>query len=132
MRDKCEVRSLRKKKNKVYTDGISSEDEDDPMQTFDPEEKIKSKNFPPYFVSEYNGDEVTFELFQRTGFNNPIFVKEKTGLDIRVPNSSFSVSDVRNLVGGKRLLEVMNCATQLNAEMTLKDFEEFFQVSFKV
>ena len=99
---------------------------------FDPEEKIQSKNFPPYFVSEYKGDEVTFELFQRTGFNNPIFVKEKTGLDIRVPNSSFSVTDVRNLVGGKRLLEVMNCATQLNAEMTLKDFEEFFQVRFMV
>jgi len=127
MREKCEMRSLRKKKNKVYTDGISSEDEDDPMQTFDPEEKIKSKDFPPYFISEYLGEEVTFELFQRTGFNNPIFVKEKTGLDIRVPESSFSVTDVRNYVGGKRLLEVMNCATQLNAEMTLKDFEEFFQ-----
>jgi F-box/leucine-rich repeat protein 10/11 len=127
MKDYAGSRSLRKKKSKVYVDGLSSSDEDDPMQTFDPEEKIKSKNFPPYFITELKGEEVTFELFQRIGFNNPIFVKEKTGLDIRVPDASFSVTDVRNLVGGKRLLEVMNCATQLNAEMTLKDFEEFFQ-----
>ena len=43
-----------------------------------------------------------------------------------MPDASFTVTDVKNLVGGKRILEVMNCATQLNAEMTLKDFEEFF------
>ena len=70
-----------------------------------------------------------------------------------MPDSSFSVSDVRNLVGGKRVLEVimstvvrwnfttnifsylkyfllhhqvMNCATQTNSQMLLRDWEEFF------
>jgi len=119
-------RTLRKKHSKTYVDGMSSSDEEDEMTTFDPEEKVRTKDYPPYFVAEMKGEDVTFEHFQRTGFNNPIFVKEKTGLQIRVPDSSFSVSDVKNLVGGKRILEVMNCATQLNAEMTLKDFEEFF------
>ena len=43
-----------------------------------------------------------------------------------VPDSSFSVTDVLNLVGGKRMLEVMNCRTQTNSEMTLRDWEEWF------
>ena len=36
------------------------------------------------------------------------------------------MTDVKNLLGGKRTLEVMNCATQSNSEMLLKDWEEFF------
>ena len=119
-------RTLRKKHSKTYVDGMSSSDDEDDMKYFDPEEKVKTKDYPPYFVAEMKGEDVTFEYFQRTGFNSPIFVKDKAGLQIRVPDGSFSVSDVKNLVGGKRILEVMNCATQLNAEMTLKDFEEFF------
>ena len=126
MKDYAGSRSLRKKHSKTYVDGMSSSGDEDEMKTFDPEEKVRTKDFPPYFVTEMKGDEVTYEFFQRTGFNNPIFIPDKAGLQIRVPDSSFSVSDVKNLVGGKRILEVMNCATQLNAEMTLKDFEEFF------
>lgn len=126
MKDYAGSRSLRKKHSKTYVDGISSSDDEEEMKTFDPEEKVRTKNYPPYFITEMKGDDVTYELFQRTGFNNPIFIPEKTGLQIRVPDPSFSVSDVRTLVGGKRILEVMNCATQHNAEMTLKDFEEFF------
>ena len=45
---------------------------------------------------------------------------------MKIPDKTFSITDVKNLVGGKRILEVMNCATQSNAEMTLKDWEEFF------
>ena len=127
MKDYAGSRTLRKKHSKTYTDGMSSTDEEEDMATtYNPEEKIKSKNFPPYFVREMRGEDVTYEFFQRTGFNTPVFVLEKTGLNMRVPDASFSVTDVKNYVGGRRLLEVMNCATQLNAEMTLKDFEEFF------
>ena len=43
-----------------------------------------------------------------------------------MPGPSFTVTDVKNLVGGKRVLEVMNCATQTNNQMLLKDWEEFF------
>ena len=127
MKDYAGSRTLRKKHSKTYTDGISSDDEEEDMATtYNPEEKIKAKEFPPYFVREMKGEDVTFEYFQRTGFNMPIFVREKTGLHMRFPDPAFSVTDVKNFVGGRRLLEVMNCATQLNAEMTLKDFEEFF------
>ena len=30
------------------------------------------------------------------------------------------------MVGGKRMIEVMNCATQQNSEMSMKEWEEFF------
>ena len=120
-------RSLRKKR-KTYIDGMDSGDEDaeNIERTLDPEDIVKSKDYPSYFVTTMKGEDVTLEHFQRTGFKTPILVPEKSGLHMRVPDSSFSITDVRNLVGGKRILEVMNSATQSNAEMTLKDWEEFF------
>ena len=48
------------------------------------------------------------------------------GLNMKIPDTSFSITDVRNLDGSKRVLEVMNTATQSNAEMTLKDWEEWW------
>jgi len=120
-------RSLRAKR-KTYIDGMSSSDEETENieRTLDPEDIIKSKTYPAYFVKEMLGDEVTLEHFQKTGLKNPILVKEKSGLHMKIPDTTFTITDVRNLVGGKRILEVMNCATQSNAEMTLKDWEEFF------
>lgn len=69
-----------------------------------------------------------FNLFSlnRTGFNVPIHVREKSGLDILVPDSSFTISDVRHFVGARRVVDVMDCATQRNSFMTMKDFEEYF------
>jgi len=120
-------RSLRAKR-KTYIDGMSSSDEETENieRTLDPEDIVASKNYPAYFIKEMQGDEVTLEHFQKTGLKNPIFVREKTGLHMKIPDPTFTITDVRNLVGGKRILEVMNCATQSNAEMTLKDWEEFF------
>jgi len=120
-------RSLRAKR-KTYIDGMSSSDEETENieRTLDPEDIVASKNYPAYFIKEMAGEEVTLEHFQKTGLKNPIFVREKTGLHMKIPDPTFTITDVRNLVGGKRILEVMNCATQSNAEMTLKDWEEFF------
>jgi len=127
MKDYAGGRSLRKKR-KVYVDGMLSDEEegDNIERTLDPEDLVKTKNYPPYYVTECKGEDLTLEYFQKTGFKLPILVAEKAGLHIRIPDSSFSITDVRNLVGGKRILEVMNSATQSNAEMTLKDWEEFF------
>ena len=42
------------------------------------------------------------------------------------PESSFSVSDVRALVGGRRVIDVMDCKTQRPCEMTMREFEQYF------
>ena len=110
-----------KAKDYVYED-----EEEAFSNNFDILEKLKSSKFSKFFIQEMRGEEVNLEHFQRQGFNSPIFVPEKAGLHIKVPDSSFTVTDVKNLVGGKRVLEVMNCATQTNNQMLLKDWEEFF------
>ena len=43
-----------------------------------------------------------------------------------MPDSSFSVTDVKNYVGPKRTVDIMDCATQKNSEMSLKDWEEYY------
>ena len=115
-------------KRKHYVDGMSSSDEEgDVLENgLDPEDLYKQKDYPPFFVKEMIGEDVSVEHFQKTGFRNPIFVRQRDGLNMKIPDTSFSISDVRNLVGSKRVLEVMNTATQSNAEMTLKDWEEWW------
>ena len=130
--DKPNKMSSKRKSNssrsaRVKTKDYVYEDEEETFSNnFSIEEKLKSDKFQKFFLQEMKGEDVTLEHFQRQGFTTPIFVQEKSGLHIKVPDSSFSVTDVRNLVGGKRVLEVMNCATQTNSQMLLRDWEEFF------
>jgi len=118
-------RNNRAKAAKIYNN--HSDDEDETLvRRFDVLEKVNSQKFPRYFVKELRGEEFTVEFCQRTGFQQPIFIKERNGLHMTIPDSSFSVTDVKNMVGGKRLLDVMDCSTQMNSEMTLKDWEEWY------
>ena len=89
-------RSLRKKR-KTYIDGMVSEDEDaeNIERSLDPEDLVKTKNYPRYFVTKMRGEDLTLEHFQRTGFKMPILVEEKSGLHIRIPDNSFSITDIR-------------------------------------
>lgn len=49
-----------------------------------------------------------------------MIVKNKAGLGIKVPDKSFSVSDVKQLVGSRRTLDVMDVTTQKDFTMTMK------------
>ena len=69
--------------------------------------------------------EINFGFF-RHGFNTPILVKEKSGLEITVPDPGFTVTDVRDWVGPKRVVDIMDCATQKNSEMTMKEWDEYY------
>ena len=53
-------------------------------------------------------------------------IKEKSGLEITVPDPGFSVTDVRDYVGPKRVVDIMDCATQKNSEMTMKEWDEYY------
>lgn len=48
-----------------------------------------------------------------------------TGL--RVPTSNFSINDVRMCVGSRRILDVMDVNTQKNSEMTMKDWQKYYE-----
>lgn len=121
-------RSLRQKSEKtLYLDGLESDsDEETHRQTFDVMEKLRSTKFPQYFVKAMKGDEVNIAYFQRSGFPTPLFIEDKSGLQMSVPDPSFSVLDVKNAVGARRTVEVMDCSIQRNSEMTMKEFEEYY------
>lgn len=48
-----------------------------------------------------------------------------TGL--RVPTSNFSINDVRMCVGSRRVLDVMDVNTQKNSEMTMKEWQKYYE-----
>lgn len=54
-------------------------------------------------------------------------IKEKTGLGLQVPSSNFSINDVRMCVGSKRLLDVMDVNSQKNMEMTMKEWQKYYE-----
>jgi F-box and leucine-rich repeat protein 10/11 len=53
--------------------------------------------------------------------------KEKSGLGIRVPSTNFTINDVRMCVGSRRVLDVMDVNTQKNIEMTMKDWQKYYE-----
>lgn len=124
-------RALRQKNNDrrhAYLDGLDSDSDEEVLkQTFNVLEKLACPRFAQYFVKELLGEELQLSYFQRSGFATPILVKRKAGLGMTMPEAdSFTVTDVKNAVGARRVLDVMDCTTQRNSEITMKDFEEYF------
>ena len=61
----------------------------------------------------------------RTGFGTPLLCKQKSGLGLTAPDT-FTVTDVKNGVGARRTIDVMDCTTQKNSTMTMKEWEEYY------
>jgi len=53
--------------------------------------------FPPDFTMGY---------IQKNGFSVPLLFKDKSGLDMKVPKSDFSVGDVRQCVGNFKNIDL--------------------------
>ena len=47
-------------------------------------------------------------------------------LGMKVPSKGFTVGDVRNAVGSRRLVDVIDVYTQKNSQMTMKDWHKYF------
>lgn len=50
-------------------------------------------------VTRMKGSQLTLNHLYQNGFDQPILVEDKEGLDIRVPSEYFTVQDVEALVG---------------------------------
>lgn len=75
----------------------------------------------------YISNDNFFRFFQQYGFNIPLLIKEKTGLGVQVPSSNFTINDVRMCVGSRRVLDVMDVNTQKNLEMTMKEWQKYYE-----
>ncbi|XP_014300265.1 jmjC domain-containing histone demethylation protein 1 isoform X1 [Microplitis demolitor] len=125
-------RQLRERTRKLYTDDFTYGDEEiEGKRTFKLDEKIECerydlKNFSGLF-REMTGPELNLAYVQKNGLNIPLLFRDSSGLGLRVPSSNFSINDVRTCVGSKRILEVMDVDTQKNEEMTMKDWQKYYE-----
>nr|XP_039266845.1 lysine-specific demethylase 2B-like [Styela clava] len=120
-------RNLRHKSLKVYDDE-DVEDEIDGKRTFDVMEKIKSDKYNAECVLELGSDTFNFKYIQKNGFYSPVRFKEKDQLGMTLPDpDNFTITDIKGYVGGRRMLDVMECVTQRAMEMSMKDFAQYFE-----
>ncbi|XP_044009795.1 histone lysine demethylase PHF8-like isoform X1 [Aphidius gifuensis] len=101
-----------------------------PVQTGTPIfiKELKSRHFTNgnEIVKNIRGQQLTLEYLQTNGFETPIIIDEKDGLDMTLPSSNFSVYDVESYIGGDREMDVIDVARQCNIRMKLRDFVEYY------
>ncbi|XP_058808657.1 jmjC domain-containing histone demethylation protein 1-like [Phymastichus coffea] len=125
-------RQLRERTRKFYTDDWAYADEVfEGRRGFQVEDKITSDKYNldnfNGLVREMTGSDLTVAYIQKHGFGVPLIIREKSGLGIRVPSTNFTVNDVRTCVGSRRLLDVMDVNTQKNEEMSMKEWQKYYE-----
>jgi len=120
-------RKLRAKERKKYIDHEIDEDDIDGKRSYSVEEKLQSESFNADLVQKLTGPEFNMEWMQRNGLVRPIVFYDKTGLGLRVPSENFKVSDVKQCVGSRRVLDVMDVNTQKALEMSMKDWVKYYE-----
>ncbi|XP_077308225.1 lysine-specific demethylase PHF2 isoform X2 [Lithobates pipiens] len=90
--------------------------------------ELRSRTFPSAedVVTKLNGNQLTVEYFEETGFTEPILVPKKDGLGLSVPAPTFYVSDVENYVGPERVVDVTDVTKQKDCKMKLKEFVDYY------
>uniref|UniRef100_A0A1I7UMM0 JmjC domain-containing protein n=1 Tax=Caenorhabditis tropicalis TaxID=1561998 RepID=A0A1I7UMM0_9PELO len=81
----------------------------------------------PEFVHSMEPEELTLEWYEENGLDNPIHFKcDPKRIGMTLPSSSFSVNDVLELVGGNRMIEVVQVQDQGSVKMSLQEFVDFY------
>ncbi|KAM8930050.1 lysine-specific demethylase PHF2 isoform 1-T1 [Pelodytes ibericus] len=90
--------------------------------------ELRSRTFPSAedVVSKLNGNQLTVEYIEDSGFTEPVLVPRKDGLGLSVPAPTFYVSDVENYVGPERLVDVTDVTKQKECKMKLKEFVDYY------
>ncbi|XP_064619317.1 lysine-specific demethylase 2B-like isoform X2 [Lineus longissimus] len=117
----------RAKERKHYTDEVLDDDEIEGSRTFSLEEKLTCHSFNANFVKVMKGEDFNLKLVQELGFYSPMVFYDKAGLGMRVPGNNFQVSDVKQCVGSRRNLDVMDVTTQKGMEMTMKEWCKYYE-----
>ena len=76
-------------------------------------------------VCRYRGSDMTLARLKAQGFSQPIIVDNQEGLGLVVPNDSFDILDVKQLVGADRELDVIDVARQSDSKMKLIDWTNY-------
>ncbi|CAL4140098.1 unnamed protein product, partial [Meganyctiphanes norvegica] len=90
--------------------------------------ELKTRHFPSRkeVVLRLRGQQLTLPYVVTNGFDKPILVEDKHGLDLIVPHDSFNVLDVENYVGSEHEVDVIDVQRQTDVKMQLHEFIEYF------
>lgn len=121
------ISRLRQKERKHYTEDAINDEEIEGKRMFSVEDKLSSERFCTYFVKEVKGEDFNLRHLQEHGFETPVMIREKAGLGMRLPSKNFTVNDVRQCVGSRRMLDVMDVTTQKDIEMSMKDWVKYYE-----
>ncbi|XP_056646362.1 lysine-specific demethylase 7B-like [Diorhabda sublineata] len=101
-----------------------------PVQTGTPVfiKELCARHFTPEtdVVMHMRGQQLTETFLKTHGFNKPISIDTKDGLDLTVPPENFSVYDVESFIGGDMEIDVIDVCRQTNIKMKLREFVEYF------
>ncbi|KAK1791893.1 hypothetical protein P4O66_013878, partial [Electrophorus voltai] len=123
----CSGRAKRSGTRRRYHDDGISDDEIEGKRTFDLEEKLHSDRFSSDRVKRMEGKDFTFEYIQRGGLRDPIIFERPDGLGLKMPDPDFSVNDVKIFVGSRRVIDVMDVATQKGIEMSMAQWRRYYE-----
>ncbi|KAJ3051871.1 JmjC domain-containing histone demethylation protein 1 [Rhizophlyctis rosea] len=88
---------------------------------------LQSKTFAKdRFEHLVNGEDVTLERFRRTGLKEPILIERMEGLGMEMPEGGLTVSDVADMCGRTRTIDVIEVSTQTERSMTLNEWAKYF------
>ncbi|XP_044000584.1 lysine-specific demethylase 2B isoform X1 [Gambusia affinis] len=97
------------------------------IRGFSVEEKLASDCYNSEFVHLMEGRDFTYEYVQKEALRIPLIFKEKDELGIRMPDSEFTVSEIKGLVGSRRSVDVMDVSTQKGSEMSMAQFVRYYE-----
>ncbi|XP_041653500.1 lysine-specific demethylase 2A [Cheilinus undulatus] len=118
---------LRTGTRRRYQDDGISDDEIEGKRMFDLDEKLQCLRFNSDLIKLMDGKDFTFEYIQREGLRDPIVFEKADGLGIQMPDSDFSVSDVKLFVGSRRIVDVMDVNTQKGIEMSMAQWRRYYE-----
>ncbi|XP_077588352.1 lysine-specific demethylase 2A [Stigmatopora nigra] len=118
---------LRTGTRRRYQDDGISDDEIEGRRMFDLDEKLQCSRFGSELVKHMEGKDFNFEYIQRGGLRDPIIFEKSEGLGIQMPDSDFSVSDVKVFVGSRRIVDVMDVNTQKGIEMSMAQWRRYYE-----
>ncbi|XP_058237611.1 lysine (K)-specific demethylase 2Aa isoform X2 [Hemibagrus wyckioides] len=120
-------RAKRSGTRRRYRDEGISDDEIEGKRTFDLEEKLYNDRFGSDRIKRMEGKDFTFEFIQRGGLRDPIIFERPDGLGIKMPGPDFTVNDVKMFVGSRRMIDVMDVATQKGTEMSMAQWRRYYE-----
>ncbi|XP_041348389.1 lysine-specific demethylase 2A-like isoform X2 [Gigantopelta aegis] len=117
----------RNKERRLYADFDIDDDEIEGKRTYNIEQKLRQNTYKGDYLQFMKGEDFTLKYMQENGLKNPILFKDKKGLGMRIPSENFKVSDVKQCVGSRRVLDVMDVTTQKAMEMTMKEWVAYYE-----